>query len=58
MKLKIILKMKNIKINCPVVINRTAPNTIFIPLSSDKKMELKLKSNIKKYVHFNKKELN
>ncbi len=43
------LKMKNININCPVVINRTAPNTIFISLSSDKKMELRLKKNIKKY---------
>ncbi len=43
------LKMKNISINCPVVINRTAPNTIFISLSSDKKMESQLKINIKKY---------
>ena len=48
------LKMRNININCPVVINRTAPNTIFISLSSDKKMELRLKKNIKKYVSINK----
>ena len=48
MKLNNYLKMKNIRINCPVVINRTAPNTIFISLSSDKNLELKLKKNIKK----------
>jgi len=48
------LKMRNININCPVVINRTAPNTIFISLSNDKKMELQLKKNIKKYVSINK----
>jgi len=48
------LKIKNININCPVVINRTAPNTIFISLSSDKKMGLRLKKNIKKYVSINK----
>lgn len=52
------LKMKNININCPVVINRTAPNTIFISLSSDKKMELRLKKNIKKYVSINKGRVN
>ena len=50
--------MKNININCPVVINRTAPNTIFISLSSDKKMELRLKKNIKKYVSINKGRVN
>ena len=51
-EIKNFLKMKNIKIKCPVVINKTAPNTIFIPLCSDKKMELKLKSTIKKYCSF------
>ena len=43
------LKLKNIKINCPVIVNRTAPNTIFISLSFDKRIELKLKKKIKEY---------
>ena len=51
------LKVKNISINCPVVINRTAPNTIFISLSSDKKMEFQLIRNIKKYSLINKNKI-
>ena len=41
--------MKNINITCPVVINKTAPNTIFISLSRDKRIKLKLARSIKKY---------
>ncbi len=48
-EIKNYLKIKNININCPVLINRTAPNTIFISLSRDKKMELKLKRSIEKF---------
>ena len=47
-EIKNYFKMKNININCPVVINRTAPNTIFISLSRDKKMELKLARKVLK----------
>ena len=48
------LKMKNINITCPVVINRTAPNTIFISLSRDKRIKSKLARSIKKYGLINK----
>ena len=51
------LKLKNIKINCPVIVNRTAPNTIFISLSKDKKMELKLRKKIKEYGTIHKKRV-
>ena len=43
------LKMKNININCPMVINKTAPNTIFISLSRYKRIESQLNRSIKKY---------
>ncbi len=49
------LKTKNIRINCPVIINRTSPNTIFISLSSDKKIEVVLAKNIRKYGMIHKK---
>ena len=51
------LKLKNIEINCPVIVNRTAPNTIFISLSKDKKMELKLRKKIKEYGMIHKKRV-
>ena len=51
------LSLKKIKINCPVVVNRTSPNTIFISLSTDKKMELKLKRNINEYGMIHKKRI-
>ena len=50
-------KLKNIKINCPVIVNRTAPNTIFISLSKDKEMELKLNKKIKEYASIHKKRV-
>ncbi|MAI29355.1 MAG: hypothetical protein CMP38_04005 [Rickettsiales bacterium] len=56
-EIKNYLKTKNIKINCPVVINRTAPNTIFISISNDKKMELKLKRSIEKFCLINSKRV-
>ena len=58
-EIKNYLKMNNIKMNCPAIINRTAPNTIFISLSTNKKMELTLKRNIKKYglIHKNRVKL-
>ena len=56
-EIKTYLKTKNIKINCPVIINRTAPNTFFISLSNDKKMELILTKNIEKYSTIHKKRV-
>ncbi len=53
-EIKNYFKMKNINIICPVVINRTAPNTIFISLSRDKRIKLKLAKSIKKYGLINK----
>tara|TARA_B100000963_G_scaffold314169_1_gene292562 strand:- start:120 stop:845 length:726 start_codon:yes stop_codon:yes gene_type:complete len=53
-EIKNYLKMRNIKINCPVVVNRTAPNTFFISLSRSKRMEFRLKRSIKKYCSINK----
>jgi hypothetical protein len=51
------LKLKNIKINCPAIVNRTAPNTIFISLSKDKETELKLVKKIKEYGTIHKKRV-
>ena len=51
------LRLKNIKINCPAIVNRTSPNTIFVSLSTDKKLELKLKSYINEYGMIHKKRI-
>ena len=51
------LRLKNIKINCPFIVNKTSPNTIFISLSTDQKMEIKLKRNINEYGMIHKKRV-
>ncbi len=57
-EIKDYLKIRDIKVNCPVVRNRTSPNTLFISLSFDKSLESKLKKVIRKYGSINKNRVN
>ncbi len=48
-EIKQFLKKKDININIPIIRNKTAPNTFYISITNDKKIELKLKKKIEKY---------